>query len=143
MIPAELHAYVVARWTEYRALAEVASPGPWDRSFTSLHMNGSGTALIAPVAGGRAVVMGHFPNGADPDHIVANDPSHVIAVCDAALRRLARHAPLAGESGCVVCLSPRVDYVEEWERLPWPCDEVLDDAAPWADRPDFPRELQR
>lgn len=136
MTPAALHAWLVARWTEHRDEAAMASQGPWNLSWTAVHMDGSGTARLAPV-GGRAVIMGHFPNGADPHHIVANDPVHVIAVCDAALRRLARHAPIGDVCGWCTDIADEDPCL--WRR----CPEVLDDAAPWVGRSDFPRELQR
>lgn len=143
MSPAELHAWLVARWQEKLDVARVATPGPWDRSFTSVHMDGSGTARIAPVSGGPAVaIASYFRNGADPDHIAAFDPAFAIAVCEAALRRLARHAP-EDDGLCRWCNQDEYAACDPDMRLEWPdCPEVLDDAAPFADRGDFPEELR-
>lgn len=131
--PAELHAYVVARWTEHRATAQAAMP--WPDVGVVIEGTEQGTAFVA--------------SDFTVDHIAANDPAHVIAVCDAALRRLARHAP-DEDDDCPECVERGTDghepdgsrYVNMLP-MPYPCPEVLDDAAPWADRVDFPDQLRR
>lgn len=133
MTPTELHAWVVAQWQAKLDVARAATPGPWDRTFNGLHMNGSGTARIAPITGGPAVVNGFFLNGADPDHIVVFNPAFAIAVCEAALRRLERHSAMP--SGLCYAHFDDTKWLE--------CLIALDDAAPFAGQPDFPEELKR
>lgn len=72
--------FLRAWYTERRALAEAASPGPW-------HANPEHDEVVA--ADGITVAEGFALSGrqlrATVDHIVANDPAAVIADCDAKL----------------------------------------------------------
>lgn len=79
----EIADFLRARIAERRALAEAASPGPW-------HANAEHDEVVASdgvtVAGGFALSGRQLRSTVD--HIVANDPSGVIADCDAKLRML-------------------------------------------------------
>ncbi|MDX5563734.1 DUF6221 family protein [Streptomyces sp. ID05-04B] len=72
--------FLRAWYTERRALAEAASPGPW-------HANPEHDEVVA--ADGITVAEGFALSGrqlrATVDHIAANDPTVVIADCDAKL----------------------------------------------------------
>jgi hypothetical protein len=119
--PAELHAWVVAQWQAKLDVARAATTADgrsWARSF-----------------GGPTLISGF---------VVGLSPAFAVAVCEAALRRLERHEP-DGTAGCDWCREPvpGTDGIDEACFVPWPCPEVLDDASPFADRPDFPEELRR
>ncbi len=137
MTPVEIHAWVVGCWQNKLVTAQVATPGPWGWNYTSLHMDGSEDGRIAPVAGGPAVLIAHFRHGGDAPHIVAFNPAFVIAVCQAALRRLARHAPTF-----VVDQPPIIWYCDQCGGERWPCPEIFDDVAMFLDYADFPEELR-
>jgi len=72
----------------------------------------------------------------DAEFIETWSPARVIAECEAKLERLERHRPreyaLSDGYYCGVC-----------QRGPWPCAEVLSDAAVYADRDGFPEELKK
>lgn len=76
----EIADFLRARYTERRALALAASPGPW-------HPNAEHDEVVA--GDGITVADGFALSGrqlrATVDHIAANDPDDVIADCDAKL----------------------------------------------------------
>jgi hypothetical protein len=114
--PAELHAWLVARWQEKLDTARAATPGPWEA--LAQNSDGQNTVLSrGPRDGEKATgtfkavwleVQSHDGNWninldrqtADADHIAAFDPAFAIAVCEATLRRLERHRPLLDTRGC-------------------------------------------
>lgn len=87
------------------------------------------------------------------DHIVRHDPARVLAEVDAKRRRLNRHTPerrrlsLADETGttsfafyvCTWCTPSRTIEIGQ-DVIEWPCPDVRDDAAPYADHPDYRSE---
>lgn len=79
----EVADFLRARIAERRALAEVASPGPW-------HASEEHDEVVA--VDGITVADGFALSGrqlrATVDHIVANDPADVIADCEAKLRMM-------------------------------------------------------
>jgi len=155
--PVELHAWLVAQWTEHRALAEAATPGPWEHvdyadpygqplasdgaRSTFMGCGSVITTFGGPVAApnGDLYPRGGYSPAADMTHIAANDPAFVIAVCDAALARLWRHQPTERQYRLADPVTFRCFRCDR----PWPCPEVLGDAAPFADRDDCPQELKR
>jgi hypothetical protein len=146
--PAELHAYVVARWQELLAIARAATPGPWCAYVTDAsggYVEQPEPATVAsgnsPPDGSGGHLVAETPpckdhpdrELVDADHIAAFNPAFSIAVCESALRRLKRHQPAPADCG---------RRCQSWPER-YPCAEVLDDAAPFAERPDFPEELKR
>ncbi|MFD9444969.1 DUF6221 family protein [Streptomyces sp. NPDC060001] len=80
-------------------------------------------------------------------HAARHDPSRVLRETDAARRRLERHTPrpMVGRDsdendpstyvlGCPTC---QADVVSEGD---WPCEEMRDLLAPYADRPGYREE---
>jgi hypothetical protein len=135
MQPNDLYAWLVARWQEKLDTARVATPGPWQA-------DDDGAVFVDssdPDMGERRdhITDVNVIGSDDLDHVIAFDPAFAIAVCEAALRRLARHRP-ASEVGEFVGLC-----FAHWDYTVWTdCPEVLDDAAPFADRDDCPEELK-
>ena len=76
----EIADFLRARYAERQALAEAASPGPW-------HANEEADEVVA--VDGITVADGFALSGrqlrATVQHIAANDPTAVIAECDAKL----------------------------------------------------------
>lgn len=159
MTPVELHAHVVAQWQAKLDTARAATPRPWEHvdhaspygqpmtreGLPSTFMGcGSVITMADAVLGGDICApngdlypRGGYSPSEDMDHIAAFDPTFAIAVCEAALRRLERHAPQRPRMvACRWCTDDDTD-------VPWPCPEVLDDAAPYAGLSDFPEELRR
>lgn len=130
MTPAELHAWVVAQWQAKLDTARAATAGPWD--FVPAP---DGSWHIEPPDYAEPDV-GQVAGHADAIHIAAFDPAFAIAACEAALLRLTRCAPAEDDERVWRCGKGLFAH-------PWPCLVVLDDAAPFADRPDFPEELKR
>jgi hypothetical protein len=153
MTPAEVHAWVVARWTQQRDLAQDATPGQWVKIDDN---EGSGhppmwavvndAYLNPPTVDSGLWLAVRIDTGrqADAAHIAAWDPTFAIAVCDAALARLQRHRPMQNYDGAVSSV-PEVacDWCANGQGRPmrWPCPEFLGDAAPFADRDDYPQKL--
>lgn len=75
-------------------------------------------------------------------HIVTWQPARVLVECEAKLRILARHAPRIGTmfklEGQLICGCSNGD--DEYYATGWPCRDVLDVAAPYADRPGYREE---
>lgn len=83
------------------------------------------------------------------EHIVRHDPARVLAEVDAKRRRLARHIPerrrlaLNDEDGttsfafliCTSCMPNRSVEIGQ-AVVEWPCPDLLDDAAVYADHPE-------
>ncbi|WP_406122958.1 DUF6221 family protein [Streptomyces canus] len=125
----EIADFLRARYAERRALAEAASPGPW-------RANAENDEVVAD--DGITVAEGFALSGrqlrATVDHIVANDPTDVIADLDAKLAIVDLHAPveLAGlgelMDACAVC--------EVTGKYPeFPCQTLRILAQPFAGHP--------
>jgi len=127
-----------------RDTARAATPGPWAATardqFVVTVDQADGDHQIAEV-----VRCMEHPRQEEVDgrHIAAFNPSFAIAVCEAALERLDRHAPdnSQGWSDCLTCIEHH--GYETYDSRVWPCLEFLADAAPFRTRPDFPEELNR
>jgi hypothetical protein len=117
--------FLRARYTERRAIAEAASPGPW-------HPNAEHDEVVA--ADGITVAEGFALSGrqlrATVDHIAANDPAAVIADCDAKLALVDLHVPVVLHAGggaryfdtttvCRSCEPPR-----QFPELAYPCPTI-------------------
>lgn len=141
--PAELHAWLTARWQEWADTARAAglhTPAPWRADVEPWATNGVG--VVDANDDGVAVAIGSYV----ADHIAAAAPDRIIAVCEAALRALERHRLMLlngpGNSchpACYYCSSDQDPNDYE----PWPCPDVLDLASVWATRGDCPEELRR
>lgn len=199
MAPADLHAWLVDRIRGRLALAQAATPGPWEDNtystiigpggqrhhdwseplFAADHtleryggcepcgdwkpgwLRGSSPGLghgcrhfdedyeLDPLVAGVPSHHGDTATGrhaADMRHIAANHPAQVIADCEAALRMVERHAPdPLNPDICGYCCEPIPDEhgVDEACNVDWPCDDLLDLAAPYTTDPDAPQELRR
>ncbi|MFC8176174.1 DUF6221 family protein [Streptomyces sp. NPDC013012] len=70
-------------------------------------------------------------------HVALHDPARVLREVEAKQRVLARHAfsPAIGD--------PELPWDDrddcQYDGEPWPCDDLLDLALPYADHPDCPR----
>ncbi|MFE0036810.1 DUF6221 family protein [Streptomyces sp. NPDC059015] len=101
---------------------------------------------------GEAVVYDEgCPTERQAAHIVAGDPARVLREVEGKRRRLERHQPdrrrlaLLDEEGgstsfsfyvCIACTpNRRIEYGQDV--VEWPCREVRDDAAVYADHPDY------
>jgi hypothetical protein len=153
MTPTELHTLVRGWWEEMRDTARAATPGPW------IYSEGDEARGIMPASLDLDLVWTHYdadsgiaPSDADGRHIAAFNPSFAIAVCEAALERLDRHAPRRAYDyeadvthQCEYCASLCHSHSGlgcDSPDAPWPCDDFLSDAAPFRTRPDFPEELK-
>lgn len=137
----EIADFLRARIAERRALAEAASPGPW-------HANPEHDEVVAE--DGITVADGFALSGrqlrATVDYIVANDPSGVIADCDAKLAIIDEHVRVVLHGGggaryfdaTIVCRScePPVQFPE----TAYPCRTIRLFAQPFAGHPDHKGE---
>jgi len=140
MTPTELHTLVRGWWEQMRDIARAATQGPWFATPTMTVRTKSSlrsSPLVAECFNPRSTA-----------HIAAFDPAFAIAVCEAALERLDRHAPAwpigyddVTEASCTTCIEQLPDG--EYSVPNWPCVEFLADAAPFRTRPNFPEELSR
>ncbi|MFI8823926.1 DUF6221 family protein [Streptomyces sp. NPDC053431] len=70
-------------------------------------------------------------------HVALHDPARVLREVEAKRRVLARHefSPATGD--------PELPWDNrddcQYDGEPWPCDDLLDLALPYADHPDYPR----
>ncbi|MFB6557726.1 DUF6221 family protein [Streptomyces sp. NPDC056400] len=83
----------------------------------------------------QAELAGFHPTIAS--HVALHDPARVLREVEAKRRVLARHdlAPAVGDPE-----TPWDDRDDcRFDGDPWPCDDLLDLASPYADHPDFPR----
>lgn len=91
----EIADFLRARYAERRALAEAATPGPWE-GVVDHHQRGEVNASVWSDKLGYYITE-HISSGdrheADAQHIAANDPAAVIADLDAKLRILDEVVP--------------------------------------------------
>jgi hypothetical protein len=133
------HEWLVVRVTERLQLAQAATPGPWHIG-NAVDPTRPCNVHAFPSARGVADEVGWL----DAEHIAANDPATVIAMCEATLRRLERHKPVTeGTPDSFGEFCEGCGFDAGFWRQAWPCPEFLDDAAPYAGRDDYPEELRR
>ncbi|MBW8487611.1 DUF6221 family protein [Actinomadura parmotrematis] len=72
-------------------------------------------------------------------HVALHDPARVLREIEAKRRVLARHA-LSPAGGDPELPWENVDDCQ-YDGDPWPCDDLLDLASPYADHPDRPRRF--
>jgi hypothetical protein len=70
------------------------------------------------------------------EHIARHDPARVLAEVDAKRRILDRHRPIELFSS-MYCTYCGVLGGQRARDVNWPCPEILDAAAPYADRPGY------
>ncbi|WKV74740.1 DUF6221 family protein [Streptomyces sp. PCS3-D2] len=113
-----------------------------------------GWVLVAREGYSIATGSQDFLDAEHGHHIARHDPARVLAEVDAKRRRLARHTSerrrLALEDAdgttsmafliCASCTPNRVIRREEQDIVEWPCPDLLDDAAVYADHPDYREE---
>lgn len=127
----DLVAFIEARLAEDQAAAEAIDVPDWRAESSWM------SELIEPLPSQKRLYDGQFPliTAEDVAHIARHDPARVLRDVAAKRRTLGRHQRLP---------DPRVGY-----DLPsicglcdseWPCPEVLDLAAPYADHPDYHTE---
>lgn len=152
MTPDALHAWVVAQWQRMLDTARAATPGPWlaDPTGTVCAEADLVDDMLQPIGHGPQEIAECYRSERPTEradnaaHIAVFDPTFATAVCEAALDRLSRHAPVldsAGAGFCGYCIRHLGN--EEYAERPWPCPDALSDAAPFRHLPDFPEELNR
>lgn len=130
----DLADFLRARYAERRAIAEAATPGPWE-GVVDRHQRGQIDASVWAdsiscyitekiTSGGR--------HEADAHHIAANDPAHVIADLDAKLAIVNRHTACGTGNGYCD------DGGHGWDDLEGGgCADLADLARPFAGHPDY------
>lgn len=100
-----------------REVARAATVGPWS-STRLLLRNGYPGVVVSSESTGRFVIADRDREARleDGQFIAANDPTHILAVLDAAEATLRRHWS-DPESG---------DYCYRCEVLAWPCPDAAD-----------------
>ncbi|MFD7705679.1 DUF6221 family protein [Streptomyces sp. NPDC059786] len=140
----EIADFLRARYTERRAIAEAASPGPW-------RPNAEHDEVIA--VDGITVAEGFALSGrqlrATVDHIAANDPADVIADCDSKLAIVDMHPPeeipehsrRSWQTFTTQCASESWKvYSDAENRVEYPCRTLRLLAQPFVGHPDHKGE---
>jgi hypothetical protein len=101
-----------------RALAEAATPGPWEAGERCVFYGGNDHPALLNGRTGSLVSDGYDGDGGvdTPESaafIAANDPAHVLGVLDAAEKVLERHARTLSRPLCA------------WDGKSWPCPDAL------------------
>ncbi|MGP3686516.1 DUF6221 family protein [Streptomyces sp. IBSNAI002] len=153
----DLAQFLRARYHATAVGALAATRGPWTVDNQAYAESISAADATVVVGGGRwGSEASVFESTADAIHIAEHDPQHVLADLDAKQRRLARHTPerrrlsLTDADGttsmafliCTWCTPNRVIHRAEQDIVEWPCPDLLDDAAVYADHPDY-RDMWR
>lgn len=71
-------------------------------------------------------------------HVALHDPARVLREVEARRRVLARHVLSPATGDPELPWDNRDDC--QYDGEPWPCDDLLDLASPYADHPDYPRD---
>ena len=150
----ELVEWLRAQLDEDERIARAASDGPW-RCYRGPEKSWMTKGdLMHPVytwenAVGTPVIMTAY--WADSRHIAEWDPARVLREIEAKRRRLGRHQPerrrlhlLDAEGGttsfafyvCTAC-TPNRTIEHGQDVIEWPCFDVRDDAAVYAERPGY------
>ena len=97
--------------------------------------------------GGRWLPVHFGAGGFDArvdEHIARHDPARALREVAAGRAILAAHAPdytsrfgSPGPPECVVCITERDAYPEQWEGDSWPCLTLRQLAAIWSDHADY------
>ncbi|MGW7545649.1 DUF6221 family protein [Streptomyces sp. NPDC054770] len=96
---------------------------------------GEWTAHGHTVDFGQGELPGFHPTAAL--HVALHDPARVLREVKAKYRVLTRHVLSPATDDPELPWDNRVDCQYDGET--WPCDDLLDLAAPYADHPDYPR----
>jgi len=137
--------YLLARYAEEEAMAQAATPGPWEVLWEDDHGDGEDYGYWvagedrSTVAGTCEDYEGEPPR--DSAHIAYHDPTHVLADIAAKRRIVEAHPeyiagwPHEGTGTCATCRTQ-----DELAGDPWPCATLRALLSVYADRDDFPEE---
>src|SRR5512139_2667273 len=139
----DLIAFLKARLDEDERVAKAAVQGPWYLNSESYAETIYGADDIAVVAGGKwGGEASVFASDEDAIHIARWDPARVLAEVEAKRRIIARHQ--SRQSGrwkiCMNCRPIDPEYPDHLTEAVWPCPDLRDAAAPYADHPDYQQE---
>ena len=124
----DLHTRLRTAIEAEKALAEAATPGPWEAAILSMRYDG-----IRGVQGDHVVVFAHHlePAVADVEFVVTNDPARVLRRVARDLKVLERHDDHEGR--CTECMEwcdcDRQTWVQDCPcrgNTPHPCPEIRD-----------------
>ncbi|WP_326677685.1 DUF6221 family protein [Streptomyces sp. NBC_01237] len=151
----DLLQFLRARLDEDEQAARAATWDEWDSAHWTAHHRAQYDGRWVIVDHAEEGVTELTPHAADDagvaQHIARHDPARVLREVEAKRRRLTRHVPerrrltlldvngSATSFGFYVCTSctPNRTIEHGQEVVEWPCPDVLDDALPYADHPDY------
>ena len=140
-------AFLNARLDEEEAGALASGADDLARSWTGSDNGYEGAGEVTDGHGEMVVYDEGRPDTAQALHIARHDPARVLREVEAKRAILAAHGPdptgkfgSDGQPRCLVCLTDRDGYEEQWEADEWPCLTLRSVAAIWSDHPDYDRE---
>ncbi len=84
-------------------------------------------------AAAKAWLLFGNPDATQREHTARHDPARVLAEVEAKRRRLARHVPTEDPLHGTLCSWCSVPQVSVYQA--WPCADIRDDVAVYADHP--------